>query len=147
MESSKARCCRAICKSWRWSCKKRLGFDKEDGARWGTIVLPSRWFQSLEQTAVSSSARSGSLSPRGAQGPSLPTTVSTSSPRGLHTQTASAMSRIEEEQVENAFCLRVGSKTKGKGLFKTSGDVLSPFFSPSSIHFAAIRRFPSQRIL
>lgn len=53
--------------------------------------------------------------PRGAQGPFAPHHhVSTTSPRGLLAKTAAAMSRIEKEQVENAFCLCVGSETREK---------------------------------
>jgi len=55
-------------------------------------------------------------------------------PPRLHQQptakNAATTSRVEKEWVENAFCSRVGSKTRGKDLFKTSGDVLSPL-SPS----------------
>ena len=53
--------------------------------------------------------------PRGAQGPFPPHHhVSTNSPRGLLAKTAATTSRIEKEQVGNAFCLRVGSKTTEK---------------------------------
>lgn len=38
--------------------------------------------------------------------------TSTNSPRGLLAKTATVLSGIEKEQVENAFCLCVGSKTR-----------------------------------
>lgn len=70
----------------------------------------SQEFHSLRQRSASG-ARSDS---RGAQGPfASHRHLSTNSPRGLLAKKpATAMSRIEKEQVENAFCLRVGSKTR-----------------------------------
>lgn len=55
--------------------------------------------------------------------------------------------KVQKEQVENAFCLCVGSKTGKKKRFIP--DIIRHFEppSPSSIHLAAIRHFPPQFIL
>lgn len=69
-------------------------------------------FQSPQRRSASG-ARSHSRSPRGARGPfASHRRVRADSPRGLLAETATATPRIEKEQVENAFCLRVGSKRR-----------------------------------
>lgn len=84
--------------------------------------------------------------PRGARTLPSPRHISTS-PRQLLAKIAATTPRVQKERVANAFCLCVGSKSGEQKRFIS--DIMrcfEPFF-PSSIHLAAIRRFPSQLIL
>lgn len=90
------------------SCKKYLCFDKED-VQGGELL----WFSHMDFKASGRGQRAaiGAIpaAPAGHGHPSLPTTTLPPSPQGLLAKTATVLSRIEKEQVENVFCLCVGS--------------------------------------
>lgn len=91
------------------SCKKCFCFDKED-VQGGRLLRFSHTDFKASSRGQRAAIAAIPAAPAGHGDPSLPTTTF---PPAAHEdfwqKTATVLSRIEEEQVENAFCLCVGS--------------------------------------